>query len=67
MQATHCAMGCTMQGEVLAETVVELSGRKYTVYLKEVATRLGEHGNPRSTMIKAFVRGGEKRGQSTLH
>ncbi|MBI2668892.1 hypothetical protein HYX14_03550 [Candidatus Woesearchaeota archaeon] len=35
---------------------VQMMGRKYLVYLKEVPTRLGEGGIVEATTVRAFIR-----------
>ena len=50
-----------MIGDVLIEKEIELLGKKYIVYLKEVACKLGSGGQPASTTVRAFVRRCEKR------
>ena len=54
-----------MIGDVLVEKEIELLGNTYIVYLKEVASKLGEHGKATSTTIRAFIRRGGKIGKST--
>jgi len=42
--------------EFLCQQEVEMRGRKYTVYLKEVPTKLGREGMVEATTVRAFVR-----------
>ena len=42
--------------EFLCQQEVEMRGRKYTVYLKEVPTKLGREGMVEATAVRAFVR-----------
>jgi hypothetical protein len=44
-------------GEVLlCKKEVELQGRKYVVYLKEVPTKLAVGGSVEATAVRAFVK-----------
>lgn len=40
----------------MEESIVELMGKRYKVYLKEVPTKLGIGGTVEATTIKAFVK-----------
>lgn len=45
-----------MKNKIFCEIEVDLMGKKYTVYLKEVATKIAKGGKPLSTTLRAFVR-----------
>tara|TARA_B100001971_G_C18238750_1_gene569236 strand:- start:1688 stop:1834 length:147 start_codon:yes stop_codon:yes gene_type:complete len=45
-----------MQNQIICKKEVELSGEKYLVYLKKVATKILPGGVVESTAIKAFVK-----------
>jgi len=53
-------------GDVLIEKEIELLGKKYIVYLKEVACKLGSGGQPASTTVRAFVRRCENRAKDNV-
>ncbi len=42
--------------ELLCQQEVELMGRTYIVYLKEVPTKLGFGGAVEATAVRAFIR-----------
>jgi len=42
--------------EFLYQQEVEMRGRKYLVYLKDVPTKLGKNGLVEATTVRAFIR-----------
>ena len=40
----------------ICEKEIDLDGKKYIAYLKEVATKIEVGGKPKSTAIRAFIR-----------
>ena len=45
-----------MNGQIFCEKEVDLLGKRYLVYLKEVATKIAPGGKPEATTVRAFVR-----------
>ncbi|MEW5897222.1 MAG: hypothetical protein AB1668_05990 [Nanoarchaeota archaeon] len=45
-----------LQKDIIKHTEVELDGKKYFVYLKEVPTKLAIGGAVERTAVKAFVK-----------
>ncbi len=41
---------------MICEAKIELQGKTYIVYLKEVPSRVGPGGIPQATYVKAFVK-----------
>ena len=55
-----------MIGDIFIEKEVDMLGKKYIVYLKEVACKLGSGGQPASTTVRAFVRRCENRAKDNV-